>query len=558
MIYPAVQKIETNGTFILKDEITVAPEGNFSSLISLWCEENGFSSAENGKVKISARLKNNEKMTYLEKARRITDEKYIIESSELFGMVEIKITASAERAVWHALNTIGKMLAERKVEIGKIEDYPLFKSRGYIEGFYGKPWSHEERIDMLRLMGKNHMNTYYYAPKDDPYHRELWSKLYPAEELKKLGEIVDYANKIFVDMYFCIAPGLSMKYSSESDFEALVSKMKQLYNIGIKNFGLLLDDIPSGLYHEEDKERFGGETVNAHIYLANRLFCRLKEKDRSLRLTLCPLQYHGKGDEYFISKLGRNIDPQIDLFWTGRNICSQELTMPEACNFINSTLHRPLYWDNFPVNDAEMYNEMHLGFIEGRDEELYRFSEGIISNCMEFCECSKIPMLTIADFLWNPEKYNSRKSWKRALAEIVGEGSEDFIYFADNLLTSCLKVENSPLLNETLSLAEALLRNGDFAGAGEAVSQHAARLKRACEMIEKQDRKLFCELKKWLPKQQKLCKGLETGAEFLKTQNFELQNELSEILQSYLAMPETLADFSFQAAMEMLIKIPAE
>jgi hyaluronoglucosaminidase len=191
------------------------------------------------------------------------------------------------------------------------------------------------------------------------------------------------------------------------------------------------------LYFKEDIDAFGGETVNAHIYLANRLFDDLKALDSEITLTLCPLQYNGKGNEYFISKLGQGIEPEIDIFWTGRNICSQELTVPEAVTFINSTDHRPLYWDNFPVNDAEMVNEMHLGYIAGRDKELYRYSEGIISNCMEFCECSKIPLLTVADYLWNPVGYNPIKSWDYAIKTIVGEGWEQFKYFADNLLTSC-------------------------------------------------------------------------------------------------------------------------
>jgi hyaluronoglucosaminidase len=210
---------------------------------------------------------------------------------------------------------------------------------------------------------------------------------------------------------------------------------------------------------------FSSETVNAHAYLANKLYDDLMAFDNRITLTLCPLQYNGKGDEYFISKLGQSIEPEISLFWTGRNICSQELTVPEAITFIQSTRHRPLYWDNFPVNDAEMYNEMHLGYIAGRDKDLYRYSEGLIANCMEFCECSKIPLLTIADYLWNPEAYEPLSSWDYAIDTVAGDRAELFKYFADNLLTSCLKVPNSPMLAQTFSLAEQELRAGDIMAA---------------------------------------------------------------------------------------------
>ena len=65
--------------------------------------------------------------------------------------------------------------------------------RGSIEGFYGTPWSHADRLDQLDYLGAHKMNTYEYAPKDDPYHRERWRDPYPADKLAELGELVDRA-----------------------------------------------------------------------------------------------------------------------------------------------------------------------------------------------------------------------------------------------------------------------------------------------------------------------------------------------------------------------------
>src|SRR5579875_607546 len=41
--------------------------------------------------------------------------------------------------------------------------------KGIVEGFYGKPWSQAERINMFTFMAHNHFSTYVYAPKDDRY-----------------------------------------------------------------------------------------------------------------------------------------------------------------------------------------------------------------------------------------------------------------------------------------------------------------------------------------------------------------------------------------------------
>ena len=58
--------------------------------------------------------------------------------------------------------------------------------RGTIEGFYGSPWTAEERLDQLAFYGRYKLNTYVYAPKDDPYHRDRWREPYPPDALAQL------------------------------------------------------------------------------------------------------------------------------------------------------------------------------------------------------------------------------------------------------------------------------------------------------------------------------------------------------------------------------------
>lgn len=59
-----------------------------------------------------------------------------------------------------------------KSKEAKIEDEPTMTTRGSIEGFYGNPWSHQDRLNQIEFYGKSKLNTYIYAPKDDVYHRE--------------------------------------------------------------------------------------------------------------------------------------------------------------------------------------------------------------------------------------------------------------------------------------------------------------------------------------------------------------------------------------------------
>ena len=49
---------------------------------------------------------------------------------------------------------------------------------GYIEGYYGKLLSWENRRLIVDSIQKNNMNTYFYAPKEDENHRLNWREKY--------------------------------------------------------------------------------------------------------------------------------------------------------------------------------------------------------------------------------------------------------------------------------------------------------------------------------------------------------------------------------------------
>lgn len=550
MIYPAFQK--TNIT----EWVDFAPESvQISGFDSEYAATFFDKSCKGNELYVNINKENTRRTEYIEETRKLSDEKYLIAIEKCDDGLRAAVTVSCRKGLFRAMNKLVAMSRDKKFFIGSAEDYPLFAKRGYIEGFYGNPWSHKNRRMMLELMSFYGMNTYYYAPKDDPYHRDKWDELYPEKELSQLSELSDFCKEKFVDFHFCIAPGLSMRYSSEEDFEKLACKANQLYSIGIRNFGLLLDDIPENLYFEQDKIAFDGEAVNAHVYLSNKFYDYLKQLNPDCKLTVCPLQYHGKGDEYYISKLGQGLSGGINIFWTGKNICSQEITVREAVIFENSTNRKPLYWDNFPVNDAEMQNEIHVGYIDGREKDLYRYSEGIISNTMEYCLSSRIPLLTVCDYLWNPVAYNGYESWLKACEIILDEQKDILMPFFDNLLTSCLKVENSPLLNACLNSAQQKFFGGDMFGAYADIAEYIEKLSVCCQHLETVDNPMLTELVPWANKQKIALELIISAVGILGDNSEENKAKTRELLKKYLNHPKTLCDFSLQAFAERMLTL---
>ena len=56
------------------------------------------------------------------------------------------------------------------------------------------------------MMGKYKLNTYIYAPKDDPKHRASWRELYSTSELAKMKELVETATENNVKFIYAISP----------------------------------------------------------------------------------------------------------------------------------------------------------------------------------------------------------------------------------------------------------------------------------------------------------------------------------------------------------------
>jgi hyaluronoglucosaminidase len=330
-----------------------------------------------------------------------------------------------------------------------------FAIRGLIEGFYGNPWTHEQRLDMVRFIGAHGMNTFVYGPKDDPLVRRRWREPYDSAALARLGEVVAAGRAAGVDIAYAISPGLSIRYSSVADLNVLVAKLEQVAALGISSFALLLDDLPTELVHDEDRRAFV-DLAQAHATLASLV---AEDLGPARSLMVCPLVYHGTGEEPYLAQLAAALDPRVDIMWTGREICSHVLTVEDARRFEATAGRRPLYWDNYPVNDVAMGWELHIGPYLGRDRELGDASRGVLANPMELAEASKIPLATITDYLADPIAYEPEASVLRAIREVAGDGSPDggrdaeaFALFAENVRSSCLSDADAPTVGAALAV----------------------------------------------------------------------------------------------------------
>jgi len=373
-----------------------------------------------------------------------------------------------------------------------------FAVRGVLEGFYGNPWTHEQRLELLGFMASRGMNTFVYAPKDDPHMRREWRAPYVGPDLRRLNELVNRSRAAGIELMFCVSPGLTMRYSDEEDLDALCDKLGAVEQLGVASFGLLFDDIPPDLQHAADREAFD-TLADAHVAVANQVYERL---ERGTRLTVCPTVYSGGGTEAYVATLGAGLEPGIDVFWTGRAMCSPTLDVRDAATFERTARRPATYWDNYPVNDVSMRFELHIGPYRGRDPHLFRHAFGVVANGMELFEASKIPVATIADYLMAPETYDAEKSWRRAIRDVAGDVDlEAFALFADNVRSSCLAAEDAPALTAALQSFAFRTDQGEGPAAAADLRTFADRLVAAAEHLLRgpvENRALIDECRPWI------------------------------------------------------------
>lgn len=329
-----------------------------------------------------------------------------------------------------------------------------FAVRGAIEGFYGTFYTHPQRRDLIRFLGRHGFNTYVYGPKNDRHHRSAWRTPYPAAQMAQFAETVQKANEVGVQFVYALSPGQDIVYSSEEAFALLTKKLQGFYDVGVRAFSLFLDDIPSQVSSRADEYHYAN-FADAQADLCNCTWTWLQELDEACWLSMCPTDYHGAPPfSEYVHELGARLAPEIDIFYTGPKICSPRITTEDVSAFADAVRRPPLIWDNYPVNDLAMQPEMHIGPIRGREPSLHENVRGVLPNLMLQAEASKIPLHTFAAYFQDTQGYVPEEAWGAAIKEVAGEQAEAVQRLGENSLGGCLRMPEAAQLT---ALAEEAL-----------------------------------------------------------------------------------------------------
>lgn len=295
--------------------------------------------------------------------------------------------------------------------------------RGIVEGFYGTPWSFDERVRMFAFGAEVGLNAYLYAPKSDPWHRDLWREPYPARECDELAALNRAAGELGVRFTFAISPGLSMRYADYADHRALADKCGQLWDAGIRSFALLFDDVPDSLQDAEDREHFGDGPEGAGR-AHGRTSTRFRDGFLAAHgitepLLLCPTDYAGVARSPYRAGLAAELPADARILWTGADIVVGAVTRDDIVRAVDSYGREVVLWDNFPVNDFDR-SRLFLGPLTGRATDVAGSGLlGIAANPMVEAAASRFALATVGEWAKDPSAYDARESARRALSAVA-------------------------------------------------------------------------------------------------------------------------------------------
>lgn len=287
---------------------------------------------------------------------------------------------------------------------------------GIIEGFYGRPWSWEERAASVSFLGPRGFTFHFYAPKADPYLRRRWREPHPDALAEGLASFSTHCRRSDVRFGVGLSPYEAHLSFDGAAREALAAKLSFLDQVGVDDLAVLFDDMRGDFP--------GLAEIQAEIvdFAAART--------RASRVLVCPSYYSddvvldrvfGRRPERYVERLGELLDPRVQVFWTGEEVCSRQIS-PGHVERVAEQLRRPPFlWDNYPVNDGQRMSQyLHLRGFTGRPAQLAtRVAAHGVNPALQ-PTLTRIPALTLVESYARGDAYEYGAAFRKAAVEVVG------------------------------------------------------------------------------------------------------------------------------------------
>lgn len=332
-------------------------------------------------------------------------------------------------AAFYGLTTVKRILQQvtnKRVKHLTVEDYADVPFRGFIEGYYGNPWTVEDRAALMEYGGELKMNIYFYAPKDDPKHSTKWRELYTEDELEtKIRPLAEAGNKSKCYYGFALHPfwtgdfGFATEEGYKTDLDILKAKFEQVMSVGVRQIAILGDDagVP------------GVGVQRSYVRLLTDLTDWVSSPEMQAKypglktsIPFCPNDYMYNADSDQMQTL-KALPDSVPIIQTGGAIWGS-VSHSYLTTYRGNMGDRGVFmWVNWPCTDKSQGS-----LIMGAHDTVLRNDltqtdidtlKGIMLNPMQQSEPSKAAIFHNADYAWNV--WNGSDSAQR-IADVWDDG----------------------------------------------------------------------------------------------------------------------------------------
>lgn len=287
---------------------------------------------------------------------------------------------------------------------------------GTIEGFYGRPWTWEEREATVAFLAPHGYRFYLYAPKADVYLRRRWKEPHPPEDAERLAGLAARCREVGVRFGVGISPFEIFENFDAEAQAALGRKLAFADELGVQDLALLFDDMRGDLPDLADRQA--------------RIVDWAAGRTGADRIIVCPSYYtddptldrvFGERPAGYVERLGELLDPAIQVFWTGEEVVSREWSLSHLRRVAEQLRRKPFLWDNYPVNDGQRMSQyLHLRGFTGRPAAMAPHIAAHGVNPGLQAVLTRIPMLTLPERYRQGDEYEYFAATRRAAEEVLG------------------------------------------------------------------------------------------------------------------------------------------
>jgi hyaluronoglucosaminidase len=288
---------------------------------------------------------------------------------------------------------------------------------GLIEGYYGRPWTWDERESQAAFLASHGYGFYLYAPKADAYLRKRWREPWPADAQAALERFAGRCRALGLRFGVGLSPfEVYLDFNADAK-EALARRLADFEALGVEDLGIFFDDMKG------DVPSLAATQIEMLHWIA--------ERSTASRIIFCPTYYaddvqldraFGQRPAGYLEALGAGLDPKVEVFWTGEEVCSREYSKGHLDRVAEQIRRKPILWDNYPVNDGpRMSPFLYIRTFTGRPAAIGPSLTAHAVNPALQPVLSRIPLASLAESYRLGDGYEYGAAFDRAAAGVLGE-----------------------------------------------------------------------------------------------------------------------------------------